>query len=134
MAEFPNGPLQGAPLDKPKAAQIGECCPPAGVESKSYSVPTGTGSTLLTIDVAAIFKDGTPTVADVQLRETNATAVGELPDLTSFGIGETPPDQIDQIILDLDTTSASSSFGFAIAITNECGCCELVSATTFVPA
>jgi hypothetical protein len=133
MTGFDNGTLTGAPLDKPKAAQQGECCPPAGLQSKVNTVPTGAASVLLVLDAAAIFKDGITDLASVELRGTANTAVGELPTLNGWSVGLTPEDALDQIVLDLDTTPASSSFGFAVSLLNECGCCELVAATTFVP-
>lgn len=133
MTGFDNGTLTGAPLDKPQAAQQGECCPPAALQSKANSVPTGAPSIPLILNAAEILKDGDDDLASVELYSTAATALGELPTLNGYSVSETPAGALDHVILDLDTTAASSSFGFAIGLVNKCGCCELVAASTFVP-
>jgi hypothetical protein len=122
MVGFPDGPLTGAPINFPRAAQPGDCCPPSFLQLQSYTVPYDTPGAEVLIEGCDLC-DSAGNVEVVRVPDLSTGVVD--PVLLAVACDPpTEPTKLDQMLLTFDTDRARGTF--AVKITNDCGCCELV--------
>jgi hypothetical protein len=127
MVGFPDGPLTGAPINFPRAAQPGECCPPAFLQLQSYTVTYDLPDAEVLVEGCKLCNYESVEVVGIPDLSTGVVN----PTLLAVSCDELDPPKIDQMLLTLDTDRARGAF--AVKITNDCGCSELVFITLVAP-
>lgn len=122
MVGLLDGPLTGAPISFPRSAQPGACCPPSFLQLQNYSVTWDTDP----VDVLIEGCDLCDYAGNVEVvRIPDLSTGGQDPSLLNVACDPpVDPTKLDQMTVTLNTTGARGYF--ALKITNDCGCCELV--------
>jgi hypothetical protein len=130
MSGFDDGPLTGAPLNKPKTAMKGDDCPPVILQTGEYVVVGGQASTSLKI--YGVFTDlGGPGGVVAGLKKTNQT--NELPQPLLAAITPGGPNELDTYTIIMDTQDAGVDSPFAVQVRAGNGCVAEVEVGVIFP-
>jgi hypothetical protein len=126
MSGFDDGPLTGAPLNKPKTAMKGDCCPPVILQTDAYQIVGGQAQTSLKI--YGIFT-GLASAVTMGIRKTTQT--GTLPNLLLSAITPGGDGELDTFTMSFDSTLADSPF--AVQANGPCGCVDVAEVEVIFP-
>lgn len=117
MTQFFDGPLTGAPINKPTTAMRGDDCPPVILQTGSYAVVGDEAAT--NFKIYGVFT-GTFGTGVVALRATSAT--NALPVLGAATLVAGAPGELDTFEVEVDTSDPNVDSAFAVQVSADNGC------------